>query len=260
MPELSEITYSHDTTVHAFRDYFRFLVEIISSDFQRCFGKTDEVIALLRDIPYIREVGPYHPAHGSALCHWADWQFEAGSACRQVAGKEELSVGEALRVMSGGVVTEDVPPHVVGLTLGDRENKHFLLDTQLGIVHWPVEDGGGKHMYNFNQDPKFIKPVEDDPEDYAPENEHEWRTDPPAWAIGDFFELLKSQYRKLNWIPVNPREVITITAHYEEDLAGMVPMLQEIYRQHGWPLEQGGCLEAVKIALNERYPSFEGWD
>ncbi|KAH9212056.1 hypothetical protein DL95DRAFT_426786 [Leptodontidium sp. 2 PMI_412] len=249
MPELSEITYSHDTTVHAFRYYFRFLVEMymddaeilepppggwpsISSDFQRCFGKTDEVIALPRDIPYIRE----------------------------------LSVGEALRAMSEDVVTEDVPPHVAGLTLGDRENKHFLLDTQLGIVHWPIEDGGGKHMYNFNQDPKFIKPVEDDPEDYAPENEHEWRTDSPAWAIGDFFELLKSQYRKLNWIPVNSREVITITAHYEEDLAGMFPMLQEIYRQHGWPLEQGGryrkqeCLEAVKVALNERYPSFEGWD
>jgi hypothetical protein len=28
-----------------------------------------------------------------------------------------------------------VPAHVVGLTYGDRENKTFLLDTELGVVH-----------------------------------------------------------------------------------------------------------------------------
>ncbi|KAG4429364.1 hypothetical protein IFR05_015150 [Cadophora sp. M221] len=120
MPELSEITYSHDTTVRAFRDYFRFLVEMymdeaeileppvgrwpsISSDFQRCFGKTDEVISLLRDIPYIREDGHYHPAHGSAICQMADWQ-----SLGRVAEEGELSVQE-LRIMSEGAITDDVP-------------------------------------------------------------------------------------------------------------------------------------------------------
>lgn len=43
-------------------------------------------------------------------------------------------------------------------------------------------------------------------------------------------------------------------------------MLQGIFREHGWSLEQGGahyrkreCLEAVETALKERYPSFGGW-
>lgn len=43
---------------------------------------------------------------------------------------------QGLRICSEGVMlTEDVPPHVIGLTHGDRENTIFLLDTQLGIVH-----------------------------------------------------------------------------------------------------------------------------
>lgn len=40
----------------------------------------------------------------------------------------------------------------------------------------------------------------------------------------------------------------------------MIPMLQEIYRRHGWGSENGDiyrkkeCLEAVKKALQEHHP------
>lgn len=42
-------------------------------------------------------------------------------------------------------------------------------------------------------------------------------------------------------------------------------MLQGIFRRHGWPSEESGiyrkeeCLEAAKVALEERYPDFSGF-
>lgn len=98
-----------------------------------------------------------------------------------------------------------------------------------------------------------------------PENEIKWRNESPAWAITDFFELLKTQYRNLKWIPINARQVIDINAYYEASEDGMIPMLQGIFREHGWASEQIGiyrkreCLEAVKTALEEHYPTFEGF-
>jgi hypothetical protein len=41
----------------------------------------------------------------------------------------------------------------------------------------------------------------------------------------------------------------------------MVPMLQEIYREHGWPkLEQfqkEDCRKAIREAMEEHYPDFD---
>ncbi|KAH8586290.1 hypothetical protein B0O99DRAFT_644777, partial [Bisporella sp. PMI_857] len=147
--------------------------------------------------------------------------------------------------------------------LVDRENKNFLLDTVLGTVHWPESDRGGTHRRNLDNDPSFIEPVYwDDVEEHVPENEIEWRNESPAWAITDFFELLKTQYRNLKWIPINSQQVIDINAYYEASEDGMIPMLQWIFREHGWASEQSGiyrkreCLEAVKTALEEHYPTF----
>jgi hypothetical protein len=159
-----------------------------------------------------------------------------------------------------------VPGHVIGMTFGGRENPVFLLDTQLGIEHWPESDGGGEHRHlPAEGDASWIEPVLDNADDYAPENEVEWRWEASAWAIADFFELLKMQFRKLSYIPISSREVIDIAAHYDVSEDGMIPLLQGIFREHGWLLEQGAhyrkreCLEAVKTALKERYPSFEGF-
>ncbi|CAG8961708.1 hypothetical protein HYFRA_00006248 [Hymenoscyphus fraxineus] len=285
MPELDEISYSREATVCAFRDYYRFLVDLymeetevidppaggwptISSEFQRLFGKSDEVIALLHILPYIRESGPsgeWHPPHGSPNCYWADWQSLAEGALRRAEARENsgTNADAALKVQSEGAL-DDVPAHVVGLTFGDRENKVFLLDPNLGIIHWPESDGGGTHRHNFDEDPSFIEPVYD-VDEHVPEEEIEWRNESPAWAITDFFELLKLQYRNLKWIPINSRQVIDIDAHYETSEDGMIPMLQRIYREHGWAPDQSStyrkqeCLEAVKRALAENYPNFEGF-
>lgn len=156
MPELDEIRYSREATVRAFRDYYRFLVDLymedsdiieppaggwptISPEFQQLFGKSDEVIALLRRLPYIRANAPsgeWHPPHGSPNCYWADWPSLAQGALGRAEARADTSstVDEGLKVQSEGAL-DDVPAHVVGLTFGDRENKVFLLDTVLGIVH-----------------------------------------------------------------------------------------------------------------------------
>jgi len=100
--------------------------------------------------------------------------------------------------------------------------------------------------------------VDDDPYDYC-ENEQEakWR-DGACWAISDFFKTLKEQFRELSFIPISTDEVI---GHYGRDRPGeedMRPMLQNIYREHGWPnLDQyrkDECLKAVQKALVEHYP------
>lgn len=54
--------------------------------------------------------------------------------------------------------------------------------------------------------------------DYAPENEATWRAEAPAWAVVDFFEMLKDQFRKLHFIPLNGRVVKDVYVIHREDL------------------------------------------
>lgn len=67
---------------------------------------------------------------------------------------------------------------------------------------------------------------------------------------------------------INAREVITSKAIFRpsENTHGMIPVFQRIFREHGWPSEQGGtyrkrdCLEAVNATLEEHYPDFNKLD
>lgn len=96
-------------------------------------------------------------------------------------------------------------------------------------------------------------------EDYedrnVPQEEVDWRGDAKAWTISGFFEVLKQQFMSLNWIPICPHTVYSS----DWDKEDMVPMLQDIYRQHGWPdlavYRKSACLEAVQKALKENYPN-----
>ncbi|KAL7629536.1 hypothetical protein AAE478_001057 [Parahypoxylon ruwenzoriense] len=265
MPQLSNIHYSRDVCVTAVRDYYRFLTKMylkksdviepppggwptITSDCVKDLGKTDKVGALLRHLPYIRAPSDDRDkAHGAPWCYFADWQ----SHCRSVSlGRTN---GEDMRLVSQSAsLYEKVPPHVIGLTSGGRDNPVFLLDTELGIVHW--HECPGEIRYNPSREP-----VEDDPYDYAPDNEADWRADAPAWAVPDFFEVLKDQFRALHFIPISSRSVLDVYAILGRSTNGMIPMLQDIYRQHGWPeierYHKRECLEAVQSALEERYPN-----
>jgi hypothetical protein len=264
MPGLSEIEYSRDECIAAVRDYYSFLTKMyltesdvieppgggwpnINTDILQELDKTEEVISLLCYLPYIRSPSDDRDkAQGAPWCYFADWQSDIHDLILSRASGEELKI-----MSEGASFYEDVPPHVFGLTSGGRDNPVYLIDTKLGIVHWPECPGGIK-------DDPSREPVEDDPYDYAPENEAEWRADAPAWAIADFFEILKDQFRELKFLPISSRLVLDVYATYGPDSAGMINMVQDIYREHAWPdLQQYRkveCLEAVQKALEEHYP------
>lgn len=86
-----------------------------------------------------------------------------------------------------------------------------------------------------------------------------WRQSAAAWAIPDFFEILKDQFRNLKWIPISQHVVWNVSSSCAPDCEGMIPILQDIYRQHGWPdfsrYRKLECLETVQKFLKERYPS-----
>ncbi|KAH8585561.1 hypothetical protein B0O99DRAFT_646641, partial [Bisporella sp. PMI_857] len=220
MSEDGELSYSQEEAILAIRDYYRFLVSLyldeshvieppengwpsISPEFQRLSGKSDEVIALIRHLPYICKISPnghpYDPPQATPACYWADWQAVATMILQQAAAGDTDTEG-SVKAGSEGLESKNVKSHLIGLTFGGRENNVFLLDTRLGIVHWPEWYGGADYKDGYSGDPWFIDPVW--AEDHVPEDEYEWRATNPAWTIPDFFKLLKIQYRKLNWIPV----------------------------------------------------------
>ncbi|RYO86087.1 hypothetical protein DL764_009060 [Monosporascus ibericus] len=138
---------------------------------------------------------------GAPWCYFADWQKLGQEAnLRQVKG-------EALRLLleRAGIINDE-PPHVVGLTCGGRNNPVILLDTKLGIIHWH------ECLYEIILAPAR-ELLQGDACDYAPENEAE-------------------EFRKLHFIPKNPRWVVDIYTTFP-DMA--IPVMQDIYRRHGWP-------------------------
>ncbi|KAI1474545.1 hypothetical protein F4774DRAFT_325125 [Daldinia eschscholtzii] len=265
MPSLDEISYSRDVTVAATRDYYTFLTKMYLKESDvieppeggwpnlttnlQSLGKTDEVLSLLRHLPYIRRHSDDRDqAQGAAECYFADWQ----KLGRYLASGR--TTGEKLRLVTEGAsIYENVPPYVVSLTAGGRSNPVFLLDTKFGVGHW--YECPGEVRYEPSREP-----IEDDPYDYAPEKEAEWRADGQYWAIPDFFGELEDQFRELKFIPISSRKVIDVYTTRGSQADGMIPMLQEIYREYGWPnlvnYRKRECLEAVQTALEERYPDF----
>lgn len=144
MPEISKISYSREATIVALRDYYQFLIKMylpdsaiieppaegwpsITTDTMRPQGKTNEVVELLRHLPYIRNTA--FELQGAAYTQFADWQFySTGPVLRN-------NLGDDIRVVTEGLEYANTPAHVVGLTYGGHNNPVFLLDTRLGIVH-----------------------------------------------------------------------------------------------------------------------------
>lgn len=218
----------------------------ITSDILKDFGKTDEVISLLRQLPYIRMRHSGTDAHGAPWCYFADWQ----SLSQKV--ERGRAKGHDLKLISEGIdIYNYVPPHVVSLTYGGRENPVFLLDTKLGIVYW--HECPGEIMDNTSRER-----IWDDPHEWAPENEADWRGDAPAWTVKDFFGVLKDQLITLSFIPTSPLSVMDIYAIQHPNSEGLIERIQETYRSHGWPeLEsfcKHECLEAVE-AIVKQYDS-----
>jgi hypothetical protein len=268
MPRLSEISYSHEAAVAAITDYFDFLAKMyldesaifrppeggwpeITPDRLSDLGKTDEVIMLLRHIPYLRggmaeqwkseaEAGP----SGVRFYHWLDDARDLDRPDLPDRLKDAKYMTEPIEYMEQGLI----PPHVVGLI--STKQDLWLLDTQLGVVYWYT----CPFWISFQPTRERIQ---DDPFEYAPEDQSDWRNE-PAWAIADFFEMLKDSFRRLSSIPLSPTlvldpEGVTDDPQVQEGLS----LAQAVYREHGWPdLDRYGkeeCLKAVRERLQERY-------
>jgi hypothetical protein len=263
MVDLEDIAYSRDECINAVRDYYEFLTKMylpessiveppdggwpeITKQSMKGLGKT---VALLRHLPYMRHLEDGNPAQGAAWCTFANWQ----SCVKDV--NEGSDTMKGMRICSEGTEDlENINAHVVGLTNGGRDNPVFLLDTEHGIILWldcPYEIIGQG----------AVEQVFDDPFDYAPENEVNWRDACRAWAIPDFFEVLKDQFRKLHYVPMGSKTVQDVYASPRPHTEGVLPMVQEIFREHGWPdlerYRKDDCLQAVHAALKKRYPGNE---
>ncbi|KAK3307681.1 uncharacterized protein B0T15DRAFT_433419 [Chaetomium strumarium] len=257
MPELHEVSYLREATIAAVRKYYRFLTRMylkecyvaeppeggwpeINAETIGMLGKTDEVISLLRHLPYIHSSDDSAQGAGKAL--FADWRRIA-----RLVSCGELSAGDI------GVTTEEelpkcIYPHVFSLTEGGYYNPKFLLDTKLGVVYW--YECHNDVLQNPSREP--IEGEEYEGYDGICMDEIDWRAGSMAWAIPDFFELLKDLFKQLFYIPISPRKVYFATTQ-------RVAMVADIYRAHGWPdlerYNKRNCMKAVQDWIEEHHPS-----
>lgn len=280
MPQLSEIVYSHDVTIRSIRSYYTFLTKMyldedfinepspngwpgITMDRYQGLGKTDEVVNLLRYLPYLCHPEKDLPA-SVPFGIFVDWDREG----RWI----DESGGEDSRIRSEdaddeGKVDESVPPSVIGLVTGEVTPPRFLLDTDRGVVHWtqmcPSDIGQATKIdsgLGFT-----ISQVRDDLDAWS---DDDWQVQAPCWSIPDFFEMLKAQFRLLNFIPITNHSVIHIWADLSLDSVGLVDALREVYKDSGWSssANEGGaqyskerCLTNIRRLIASSYPRRKTW-
>jgi hypothetical protein len=257
MPHINDISYSRDECISTIRDYYAFLTKMyldesdvleppedgwpaINSANMEGFGKSDEVISLLRRLPYINSLDD---AEGAGCCRFADWQLEAQRLTNISDYYEDMKICSESDY-------EYIPPQVIGLTFGGRDNPIILLDTSLGVVYWPECT---EEIRGSPSTPEQVFGAADG----APENEVEWREEGSAWAIADFFEILKNRFRELHYVPTSPKRVRDTYFIEHPSTVGRVERVQNIYREHGWPnLEQyhkQDCMREVKKLIDEHF-------
>ncbi|KAK3303764.1 uncharacterized protein B0T15DRAFT_569234 [Chaetomium strumarium] len=263
--EFEDISYSRETTIAAVADFYTFLTkmyldesqvayppaggwpEIVNADpaVLRSFGKSDEVLALLARLPYIQYPSGLwdhaaEPTPGHVFINWPD--------LLSIRDPNDEDPGRTLRLYTEGDFYDIYPPH--------RASYVFLLDTKLGIIHWGncstrIENG----EWTVNMIDKID--VEEEAQERS-EEEADWRSSAPAWAIQDFFEVLKDQFRKLHWVPISHYSVRNVAEGEYHGEDGMMAMLLDIYRRHGWPdltvYRKEDCIVNVLKAMKEKYP------
>lgn len=252
MPHLHQVSYSREATIAAFRDYYQFLTQFylsedmieeppaggwpsITDEKVRLLGKNEEVAELMRHLPYISDRGLLAPH--SEVAHWPNLLADIGD-----------SETDDLRFISEDLGWENVPPSAFGI-LYDEDR--IVLDTKFGVIHWVA---GVRE--EAKQDPAR-EGILDGFWDCTPEDE-EWRV-APAWAIVDFFEVLKKLHRDLVYVPIRKTRVEEWFDEYEtSDDKSYLRSVRQVYKEHGWPdlgvYKKKECLESVAKLMEERFP------
>ncbi|OAK94241.1 hypothetical protein IQ06DRAFT_286956, partial [Phaeosphaeriaceae sp. SRC1lsM3a] len=263
MPCFDQVSYSESACIAAITNYYKFLISMyleessvewppeggwpeITPEAFEGMHKSDGVISLLRQIPYLRESNDWEEweqPHGVPHDNFCNWKNEAGHE-----GRQDF---DGLKIMTEGYFSEGTTEHMIGLMMGARNSTHAILDTQYGVVYWP-------DCADEIKDDTRHEEVWGEPEEIGSKKEENLRCE-PAWAIDDFFAMLKEQFVRLNWIPINSRQVVESYSSWVED-EEMQPILKGIYRGHGWPdvekYKKEECIFMVEKAMDERYPDF----
>lgn len=286
----------------------------ITSETMQGLGKTDEVIDLLRHLPYIDNKPNSNLPKGLPGGSFINWQCVAeGLSDGTLFPENELLMSEGLEEQFWG----KIPARCIGLVYGGllmgEDPDVILLDTRSGVVHWMncpakiketaspqpsypfhVADGDNddsdddkyqakyeddneetKDKYKEAQDKDDNNNDGDDADDDADDNEDEEDEDEdddddddgeiqwgPHWPVRQFFEMLKNQFRQLNFMAKDAYDVFDIwtekTGYGTPIPEGFTDTLQAIYRSHGWPdvdqYQKDQCLSAIKKELDENYP------
>ncbi|SMR61171.1 unnamed protein product [Zymoseptoria tritici ST99CH_3D1] len=285
--DLCNITYSREETIAAFRSYYEFLSTMyldpafvrtppdggvwpgMTVENMRNFGKTDEVVERAARPPALHTTSS-PPTSGwcvgkhECLDTAADKRTTAGA---MVELKDWASIAERLPLSDEDaeiILTESqgsyrqIPSHVVGLT--HNRDAEMFLDTHLGLIYFP---GGsctpGPTRIAQNADVQF-PPIADYAADYAEEGDVEWRDAGTglrcAWAIPDFFEMLKFCFRELNYIPLNRIQVVEAFDRGPDDEEEQeMDAIRTIFLEHGWPdlnrYEKDKCMDAIERGMDE---------
>lgn len=257
--EIPEIRYSRDETVAAVCDLIDFASKMyldklvyefppstgwasITPDSMRFFGKTDVVVDLLRHLPYPFDKNPDRRPQLMPALSFAPFQLKA-------YGQSP----ETLRMITEGIIWEDVPSHVMSLAMRPCNDHGVLLDTNLGVVFWRDAAAEFKWLSPF----PTLEFDNDSDNDISP-REKQWRECDMVWSIPDFFATLKHHLKELNFVTMSPRRVVDGFHSPDSHDQEAVDVVKGIYRAHGWPdlerYRKEDCLKAIHTALCENFP------
>jgi hypothetical protein len=263
--------------------------------------KTDRVVDLLRHLPYIA-CRPYsnHP-QGLPSSSFIDWtNYIEKLATGDAHPDNELLMSEGTEDQFDGKIPSYCIGLVHGGYLLGEDPPVVLLDTKVGVVHWmncpdkvkesaspqpsylvyPLESEsqGASEAEGYesgDDEAEGYESGDDEDEGYLSgdvehEDDHEYEDDEdddeikrgPCWPVRHFFEMLKNQFRQLNFIPKDKHEVVDIwtsmTSQDEPIPEGFKELLQSTYRKHGWPeitnYCKDDCLAELKREMDDKFP------
>lgn len=264
---LENTKYSRAETVSCVIDYYHFMVNMylpgsvvkhpppdgwpdITDTKIAAFGMDQEAAAVLRHLPYV--VNQSTMPQCAPRTAFQDWDAFCGLLDDNPTSQDTMGKGGS----ESPDCWEQTPPHVVGLCGGGRDDGRFLLDTKLGIVHWNGCPSKMEEQHNTT-----LKIMREFVQDHVPDTEYDWRAKAPAWPVRMFFQLLKNEYRNLHFLPTHGPWQMNVYTTYAAERRPMVPMLQRIWEEHGWPgsrdFDKKKCLDAIKQACKEGGDAFD---
>ncbi|KAI1080830.1 hypothetical protein F5B20DRAFT_95990 [Whalleya microplaca] len=186
-------------------------------------AKNEDVISLLRHLPYIRQDGQgkgeqYVIAHNTFPCDYRRDYFRNPSF-GNLTPWDVPETGDR----------DGFPPWVVPLAYGKNHGDYLMFDTTDGTVTRYQVTGGGY------------------PPEYAADDPRSWRNEcePGSEPLAELLSKWKAKHESLEWIGFTRAGWPHIWDDGDEELAE----LQEIIQSHGWP--DGFKRDECKRALAE---------